>query len=112
MVRIAEIRKLALIGDCLPRKCGIATFTSDLCHAAAGQYPAVDCAVVSVNDVPEGYDDPQEVRFEFSQQDLDTYRRAADFLNFGNANVACLQHEYGIYGGPAGHWRKRIGNTT
>src|SRR5210317_1907442 len=102
MVRITEIRKIALIGDYLPRKCGIATFTSDLCHALAGQYPEVDCTVGAVNDVAKGYDYPPEVRFEFSQQDLDSYRRAADFLNFSNVDVVCLQHEYGLYGGPAG----------
>ncbi len=102
MVRVTEIRKIAFIGDYLPRKCGIATFTSDLCRAVAGQYPSVDCTVGAVNDVAEGYDYPPEVRFEFSQQDLDSYRRAADFLNFSNADVVCLQHEYGLYGGPAG----------
>ena len=102
MVRITEIRKLGFIGDYLPRKCGIATFTSDLCGAVTSQYPSVDCVVVPVNDEPEGYDYPPEVRFEFSQQDLDSYRRAADFLNFSNVDLACLQHEFGIYGGQAG----------
>ena len=102
MVRITEIQKIALIGDYLPRKCGIATFTADLCRAVAGQYPSVDCIVGAVNDIAECYDYPPEVRFEFAQQDLDSYRRAADFLNFSNADVVCLQHEYGIYGGPAG----------
>jgi glycosyltransferase involved in cell wall biosynthesis len=102
MVRSTEIRKIALIGDYLPRKCGIATFTADLCHAVAGQYPSVDCTVGAVNDVAEGYDYPPEVRFEFSQQDLDSYRRVADFINFSDADVVCLQHEYGLYGGPAG----------
>ena len=102
MVRITEIRKIALIGDYLPRKCGIATFTGDLFRAVAGQYPSVDCTVGAVNDVAEGYHYPPEVLFEFSQQDLDSYRRAADFLNFSNADVVCLQHEYGLYGGPAG----------
>ena len=90
MVRITEIRKIALIGDYLPRKCGIATFTADLCRAVAGQYPSVDCTVGAVNDVAEGYNYPPEVRFEFSQQDLDSYRRAADFLNFSNAAECSL----------------------
>ncbi len=104
MVRVSEIRKLALIGDYLPRKCGIATFTSDLFHAVADKYPSVDRMVVPVNDVDEGYDYPPEVSFAFFQQDLDSYRRAADFLNFSTADVACLQHEYGLYGGPAGRY--------
>ena len=102
MVRVAEIRKLGFIGDYLPRKCGIATFTADVCGAVASQYRSVDCSVVPVNDIAEGYDYPPEVRFEFAQQELDSYRRAADFLNFSNVDVVCLQHEYGIYGGQAG----------
>ena len=61
-----------------------------------------DCFVVAVNDTPEGYAYPPEVRFEIAEQDLGSYRHAADFLNFANAEVLCLQHEFGIYGGPAG----------
>ena len=64
--------------------------------------PEAECFVVPVNDHPEGYDYSPEVRFEIEEQDLDSYRRAADFLNFANTDVVCLQHEYGIYGGPAG----------
>jgi hypothetical protein len=62
----------------------------------------MDCLVVAVNDVPEGYPYPPEVRFEISEQDLSSYRRAGDFLNFANAEIVCLQHEFGIYGGPSG----------
>ena len=64
--------------------------------------PEAECFVVPVNDHPEGYEYSPEVRFEIEEQDLDSYRRAADFLNFANTDVVCLQHEYGIYGGPAG----------
>ena len=38
------------------------------------------------------------------EKDLDSYRRAADFLNFNNADVLCVQHEFGIYGGAAGSY--------
>ena len=55
-----------------------------------------------MNDRPEGYDYPERVRFQLDQKDLDSYRRAADFLNFDNADALCVQHEFGIYGGPAG----------
>ena len=97
-----EIKKIAFLGDYLPRKCGIATFTSDLRGALAEQYPETESFVAPVNDLTAGYDYPSEVRFEFSENDLDSYRRTADYLNFSNADVVCLQHEYGIYGGPAG----------
>ncbi len=102
MVHSAEIRKIAFIGDYLPRKCGIATFTSDIRLAVATQYPETDCIVAPVDDVEGGYDYPPEVRFEFLEQELDGYRRTAHFLNFSNVDVVCLQHEFGIYGGPAG----------
>ena len=93
---------IAFLGDYLPRLCGIATFTHDLSEAVASASPDSDCFVGAVNDRVEGYDYPQRVRFEFLEKDLDSYRRAADFLNFNNAGVLCVQHEFGIYGGPAG----------
>ena len=98
----SKIRKIAFVGDYLPRKCGIATFTHDMYASVAGRFPDAQCFVVPVNDRPEGYDYPPEVRFEIEEQDLESYRRAADFLNFANTDVVCLQHEYGIYGGVAG----------
>jgi len=99
---ITEIKKIAFIGDYLPRKCGIATFTTDLRESVVKAYPGVESFVAPVNDLPQGYQYPDEVRFEFGEGDLDAYRRTADYLNFSNADVVCLQHEYGIYGGPAG----------
>src|SRR4051812_40579675 len=98
----SDINKIAFVGDYLPRKCGIATFTHDMHRSIAAHSPEADCFVVPVNDRPEGYDYPPEVRFEIDEQSLDGYLRAADFLNFANTDIVCLQHEYGIYGGPAG----------
>ena len=95
-------QRIAFLGDYLPRLCGIATFTHDLCAAVAGAAPAAHCYVGAVNDRVEGYQYSQRVRFELLEKDLDSYRRAADFLNFDNADVLCVQHEFGIYGGPAG----------
>ena len=94
-------RHIAFVGDYLPRHCGIATFTHDLCEAVAARTGS-DCFVGAMNDRLEGYDYPPRVRFEFDEKDLDSYRRAADFLNFNNVEVLCVQHEFGIYGGPAG----------
>src|SRR3989442_2260537 len=97
-----EIRKIAFLGDHLPRKCGIATFTSDLLAAVATEYPQSQCFAVPVNDIKGGYDYPDVVRFEIEEQDLSSYQRAADFLNLSQADIICLQHEFGIFGGPAG----------
>src|SRR5438128_8960368 len=98
----SKIRKIAFVGDHLPRKCGIATFTSDLLAAVAAAHPQSQCFSVSVNDIQGGYEYPQVVRFEIEEQDLSSYLRAADFLNISNVDIVCLQHEFGIFGGPAG----------
>src|SRR6266700_74860 len=97
-----KIRKIAFVGDHLPRKCGIATFTSDLLAAVATAHPLSQCLSVSVNDIKGGYEYPEVVRFEIEEQDLPSYLRAADFLNINNVDIVCLQHEFGIFGGPAG----------
>jgi glycosyltransferase involved in cell wall biosynthesis len=97
-----KVRKIAFVGDHLPRKCGIATFTSDLLAAVADAHPESQCLSVSVNDIKCGYEYPEVVRFEIEEQDLSSYIRAADFLNISNVDIVCLQHEFGIYGGPAG----------
>src|SRR5262245_469086 len=102
MLKPSDIRKVAFLGDYLPRKCGIATFTTDLRCAMAKEFPAMRCLVVPVNDLAGGYDYPAEVRFEIAEQDLPSYLRSADFLNITDVDVICLQHEFGIYGGPAG----------
>ena len=94
--------RIAIIGNYLPRKCGIATFTKDLCDAIHEEYGTAELLALPVNDTEEGYSYPARVRFELSQDDLATYRQAADFLNFSNIDLVCLQHEYGIFGGPAG----------
>jgi glycosyltransferase involved in cell wall biosynthesis len=102
MNEASKVHKIAFVGDHLPRKCGIATFTSDLLAAVAAAHPQSQCFCVSVNDITGGYDYPEVVRFEIEEQDLSSYLRAADFLNISNVDMVCLQHEFGIFGGPAG----------
>jgi len=99
---ISGLNRVAFIGNYLPRQCGIATFTTDLCEAFAAEYYKTTCIAVPVNDTAAGYPYPGRVRFELTEQDIDSYRRAADFLNINNVDLVCLQHEYGIFGGRAG----------
>ncbi len=94
--------RIAFVGGFQPRRCGIATFTRDLCEAVATASPGSQCYAGAVNDRIEGYKYPPRVRFELFEKDLDSYRRAADFLNFNKAQILCAQHEFGIYGGLAG----------
>ena len=100
--RIALPTRIAVVGNYLPRCCGIATFTTDLCDAIHAEYRTTELLALPVNDTEEGYNYPARVRFELAEENLDSYRQAADFLNFSKADVVCLQHEYGIFGGSAG----------
>src|ERR1022692_1211504 len=94
--------RIAVIGNYLPRQCGIATFTTDLCTAISAEYGTARLLALPVNDTEEGYDYAARVRWALSQDDLKSYQDAADFLNFNNIDMVCLQHEFGIFGGKAG----------
>src|SRR5579863_10486833 len=94
--------RIAVVGNYLPRCCGIATFTTDLCDAIHAEYGTTELLALPVNDTEEGYDYPARVRFELAENSLASYRQAADFLNFSNVDLVCLQHEFGIFGGAAG----------
>jgi glycosyltransferase involved in cell wall biosynthesis len=94
--------RIAVVGNYLPRQCGIATFTTDLCDAISNECGAAKLFAVPVNDTESGYDYPERVRLTLAQDDLSSYEQAADFLNFTNFDLVCLQHEYGIFGGAAG----------
>ena len=96
------INRIAFIGNYLPRQCGIATFTTDLCEAIASVYIDTTCIALPVNDIEAGYPYPARVRFELTEKDIHSYTRAADFLNINNVDLVCLQFEYGIFGGKAG----------
>jgi glycosyltransferase involved in cell wall biosynthesis len=98
----STIKRIAFIGNYMPRQCGIATFTTDLCEAVAQEFRETTCIALPVNDTEAGYDYPPRVRFELTEKDIESYRRAADFININNVDLVSLQHEYGIFGGRAG----------
>jgi glycosyltransferase involved in cell wall biosynthesis len=105
-----DITSIAVIGNYLPRRCGIATFTSDLVEGLSSLPQDMDCWTVAMNDRVEGYPYPEKVRFEINQNKLADYGVASQFLNISGADIVCLQHEFGIFGGAAGsHLLKLLG---
>ena len=99
---MAQLNRVAIIGNSLPRRCGIATFTSDLEHAIATSRAAPDTCIVAMTDHGRTYDYPSTVRFHINDDKIEDYARAANFLNTGKYDVVSLQHEFGIFGGEAG----------
>ena len=96
------LQRVAFIGNHLPRRCGIATFTHDLHAAVAAARPDIETGVVAMTDPGHTYDYPAAVRFHVNDGSIDEYVQAARFLNESRFDVVCLQHEYGIFGGEAG----------
>ena len=94
--------KIAMVGNHLPRQCGIATFTTDLCDAITAEYGDERLDVVAVNDLKSSYLYPERVRNQIAEGDLSSYRSAARSINASDTDLVCLQHEYGIFGGKAG----------
>ena len=97
-----ELTSVAVIGNYLPRQCGIATFTTDLVEALSTEAPDISSSAVVMNDKREGYPYPEKVRFEINQNKLTDYSIASQFLNINQVDIVCVQHEFGIFGGPAG----------
>jgi glycosyltransferase involved in cell wall biosynthesis len=105
-----DIGSIAVIGNYLPRLCGIATFTTDLVEAISKEAPNVNLGAVVMNDIPEGYKYPEKVQFEIQQNKLSDYSIASEYININQMDIVCVQHEYGIFGGPAGsHVLKLLG---
>lgn len=97
-----RISRVAILGNHLPRKCGIATFTTDLADSLSSLGSDLDCFVLAMNDGRHRHAYPGRVRFELSDNDIGAYTRAADFLNVNAVDVVSVQHEYGIFGGKGG----------
>src|SRR5271166_6309085 len=96
------LRRVAFIGNYLPRRCGIATFTHDLHRAVSTARPDCETGVVAMTDPGRVYDYPPTVRFQIRDELISDYIDAAGFLNNAGFDVVCLQQEYGIFGGEAG----------
>lgn len=96
--------RIVFIGNALPRRCGIATFTTDLELAMRHQADVAETAIVAMCDPggPSGYAEP--VRWNIAQDDPGAYLEAADYINNAGFDVASLQHEFGIFGGEAGNY--------
>lgn len=106
------IRQIAVLGNHLPRQCGIATFTTDLSGAIAAEFSQADCFVVAMNDAGKRYVYPPRVRFEVAESDIASYRVAADFLNGNNIDDVSVQHGYGIFGALNKHPCKTVFDRT
>lgn len=108
-----SVDHIALIGNFLPRKCGIATFTTDTHAALQARFPDLRVDVYAMDDHPDRYDYPAAVVGTIPQHDRAAYLDTARTIEASGAQAIWLQHEYGIYGGEAGaHILALLDRTT
>jgi glycosyltransferase involved in cell wall biosynthesis len=101
-VKCRAIDRIALIGNFLPRRCGIATFTTDIQRAFATRYPEIEIDVWAMNDAGHSYDYPPEVTGSIDAADPQSYREAAREIAARDPDLLWVQHEFGIFGGSGG----------
>jgi hypothetical protein len=94
--------KVLFIGTYVSKECGIATFTSDLTNSVSGEYNKVDYEIIALNDPSETCNYSEEVVFQIERDKLKDYYLAADYINQSDADIVCLQHEFGLFGIPLG----------
>jgi len=99
---VTRLDRLAFVGNSLPRRCGIATFTTHLQQAIAAFRPELETGIVAMTNPGHHYDYPPVVCCEIDEARIGDYARAAEFLNAGRYDAVSLQHEFGIFGGAAG----------
>ena len=96
--------RVIYLASYLPRKCGIATFTKDLTTAINNVNPDALAEIIALNDEGQEYDYPWEVKLRVGQHEAADYKLAAQYINQSSADIVCLQHEFGIFGGPEGDY--------
>lgn len=110
---VAKVERVALIGNYLPRKCGLATFTTDVHVALQARYPDLAVDVYAMDDHPGRYDYPAAVTATIAEKDPLAYAEAARLIEASGAQAIMVQHEFGIYGGSAGdHLLGLLDRTT
>jgi hypothetical protein len=87
MINGGSVRRVAMLGNHLPRQCGIATFTTHLSTAIEVEFPSLECIVLAMNDAGRHHAYPDRVRFAIDQSDIGSYRRAADYLNVNSVDL-------------------------
>jgi len=101
------LRRIALIGNFLPRRCGLATFTTDSYQALRDRFPNVAVDVYAMNDPGQTYDYPDFVT-GIAQDNPAAYAEAASKIDQSGVDLIWVQHEFGIFGGEAGSHLLRL----
>jgi glycosyltransferase involved in cell wall biosynthesis len=94
--------RVALVGGFTPRRCGIATFTADIYASVTAASPDIAVDVYAMTPSPDHTIFDAPVRASITENDPTSFAAAAQMIDESSADIVWLQHEFGLYGGPAG----------
>ncbi len=93
---------IALVGGFTPRRCGIATFTADIHASLLTASPQVVVDVYAMTPAADHTQFDPAVSATIIEDMPESYAAAAQAINASGADIVWLQHEFGLFGGPAG----------
>jgi predicted GH43/DUF377 family glycosyl hydrolase/glycosyltransferase involved in cell wall biosynthesis len=96
--------RIAFVSSAVPRRCGIATFTSDLVAAVRATNSSVTCHVAAIEEPSVIRPYRSDVRWRIRQGVAESYRAAARAINASSVDVVNVEHEFGLYG----VWREPV----
>jgi glycosyltransferase involved in cell wall biosynthesis len=109
---VGGLTRIALIGNALPRLCGLATFTSHIREGIDAYAPGLVVDHYAMVDARRSYSFPPSVTATINQEEISDYHSAARSIMTNGAQVVWVQHEFGIYGGPAGSYLLELLNRV
>ncbi len=96
--------KVAYLSTYPPKECGIATYTQDLVQSISNIFVTSSPTIIAINDRGSYYNYSPLVKFQIDRDEVETYIKAADFINDSDIDIVNLQHEYGLFGGTWGEY--------
>jgi len=97
--------RVIYISTYIPQKCGIATFTKDVTDAINLLNPHALAEIMPiVKEEDENISFPWEGKYKIARDDLNSYLRAAAYINNSSCDLVLIEHEFGIFGGNCGDY--------
>lgn len=96
--------RIIYVSTYIPQKCGIATFVKDVTDAINLLNPHALAEIMPIVKEDEDVNFPWEVKYKIIRDDLNSYLRAASYINNSSCDLVLIEHEFGIFGGNSGDY--------
>jgi polysaccharide biosynthesis protein PslF len=101
---VTRVNQVAYVSTFPPKKCGIATFTSDLINSISQLKILKDQKIISIEDDRLLKSSEDNSSYQICRDLVEDYVLMADLINQSSVDVVNIQHEFGIFGGESGEY--------